>query len=413
MRVLILTQWYPPEPMKLLSDMTETLQAMGHEVTVLTGFPNWPSGKLYPGYRLRLWQREEQNGVRIIRVPLFPDHSRSALKRALNFLSFAISATVLGFWLVPRPDVMHVIHPPITIGLPAIVLSILWRIRFTLEIQDMWPENLRATGMIRHEAALRAIGAFAKLVYRRASSIRVISPGFRRNLIQKGVPASKVGVISNWVDTDFYRPSLPDRDLAQKLGLEGCFTVMYAGTIGLAQGLDVVLNAAERLRDLPQVHFVLVGDGVELERLRQVAAGAGLANVRFPGRVPMHLTPQLYALAEVLLVHLKDDPLFAITIPHKILTYMASGKMVLAAMRGDVEELVRTSACGVVCPPDDAEALASAIRDCYGLSPAARAAFGENGRRAVCESYDRQQLVERMSAMMEQATGSPVTQHSA
>src|ERR1035441_278225 len=113
MKILLLSQWYPPEPMKLLSDMTETLQAMGHEVTVLTGFPNWPSGKLYPGYRLRLWQREERNGVQIVRVPLFPDHSRSALKRALNFVSFASSATALGFWLTPRPDVMHVIHPPI------------------------------------------------------------------------------------------------------------------------------------------------------------------------------------------------------------------------------------------------------------------------------------------------------------
>ncbi|MDP2997941.1 MAG: glycosyltransferase family 4 protein [Bryobacterales bacterium] len=411
MRILLLSQWYPPEPMKFLSEMTETLQALGHEVTVLTGFPNWPSGKLHPGYRLRLWQREEQNGIQIIRVPLFPDHSRSALKRALNFVSFAISATVLGLWLSPRPDVMHVIHPPITIGLPALVLSFLWRIPFTLEIQDMWPETLRATGMIRREAALRAVGAFAKLVYRRACAIRVISPGFRRNLIEKGVPASKVRVISNWVDADFYRPSQPDRDLAQKLGLEGCFTVMYAGTIGLAQGLDVVLDAAERLRDLPRMHFVLAGDGVEYERIRAEAESRNLANVRFLGRVPNESTPALYALADVLFLHLRNDPLFHITIPHKVFTYMASGKMVLAAMKGDVEELVRSSGCGVVCPPDDAEALASAIRDCYGLSPAGRAAFGENGRHAVCESYDRRQLVERVGAMMEQAARSPVTQY--
>jgi glycosyltransferase involved in cell wall biosynthesis len=391
--------------------MTETLQALEHEVTVLTGFPNWPSGKLYPGYRLRLWQREEQNGIQIIRVPLFPDHSRSVVKRALNYLSFAISATVLGFWLVPRPDVMHVISTPITVGLPAMALSLLWRIRFTLEILDMWPETLRATGMIRQEAVLRAVGAFARLVYRRASAIRVVSPGFRRNLIEKGVPASKVRVISNWVDTDFYRPSPPDRDLAQKLGLEGRFTVMYAGTIGLAQGLDVVLDAAERLRDLPQVHFVLAGDGVEYARLRAKAESRDLANVRFLGRVPSEGMSALYALADVLFLHLRNDPLFHITIPHKVFSYMASGKMVLAAIKGDAEELVRSSCCGVVCPPDDAEALASAVRDCYGLSPAARAAFGENGRRAVCESYDRRQLVERLGAMIEQAARSPVTQY--
>lgn len=407
MRILLLSQWYPPEPMKLLSDMTETLQKLGHEVTVLTGFPNWPSGKLYPGYRVRLWQREVQNGVKIIRVPLFPDHSRSALRRTLNFLSFALSATLLGPWLARRPDVIHMIHPPITAGLPALVLSLLWGVPFTMEIQDMWPENLRATGMVRHEGVLRGVGAFAKFVYRRASAIRVISPGFRGNLLEKGVPESKIRVIPNWVDTDFYRPLPPDRELAQKLGLNGSFTVMYAGTIGLAQGLDVVLEAAALLRDLCDVQFVLAGDGVEYERLRAEGEARGLNNVRFLGRLPGGQMPALYALADVLFLHLRDDPLFQITVPHKLFTYMAGGKPVLAAMRGDVEELVRGARCGIVCPPGDAVALASAVRECVRWSSAERAAFGEAGRRTVCETYSLPRLVGELNAMLEQTARAP------
>lgn len=403
MRVLLLSQWYPPEPMRLLSDFTETLRDLGHDVTVLTGFPNWPSGRIYPGYRLRLWQREEQNGVRIVRVFLFPDHSRSAFKRALNFLSFAASATVLGPWLLRRPDVIHMVHPPITAAVPALLLSTLWRVPFTMEIQDMWPENLRATGMVHSQSVLNAIGTFAKYVYRKAAAIRVISSGFRNNLLAKRVPDSKISVVSNWVETDFYRPMEPDSGLARRFDTGGRFIVMYAGTMGLAQGLDLVLDAADILRDLPEVRFVLAGDGVEYARLRAEAESRRLANVIFTGRMPGESMPSLYSIADVLFVHLRDDPLFEITIPHKIYTYMAAGKMVLAAMKGDAETLVETSECGVVCAPEDAQALADTVRRCAVMTREERARLGENGRRAVLQHYTRPHLVGEIERMLKDA----------
>jgi glycosyltransferase involved in cell wall biosynthesis len=404
MRILLLTQWYPPEPMKLIEDLSIELRDQGHELTVLTGFPNWPSGKLYPGYRLRFWQREEQNGIRIVRVPLFPDHSRSAFRRTLNFLSFAISATVLGFWLVPRPDVMHVIHPPITIGLPAIALSALWRIRFTLEINDMWPENLRATGMVSNERVLRAIGAFARLVYSRAAFVRVVSPGFRLNLLSKGVPDDKIRVISNWVDTEYYRPVARSPELLDQFGMQGRFNVLYAGTIGLAQGLEVVLDAAARLQtSLPEAQFVLAGDGVELDRLRTEAAARNLANVRFLGRLPGDAMPSLYACADVLMLHLRTDPLFAITIPHKIFTYLAAGKPVLLGGEGDTASLVIESHSGLACPPSNPEALARAVAAFHAMSPEERAALGNNGRQFACQSYSRARLVGEILQMIEMA----------
>ena len=266
MKILLVTQWYSPEPAQVLADFVQSMQAAGHEVAVLTGFPNYPSGKLFPGYRLRCWQKETIDGIPVVRVPLYPDHGRSGLRRSINYLSFALSAAFLGPWLVRRPDVIHAYHPPLTIGWPAWLLSRLMRVPFTYEVQDLWPETLRATGMVTRPRVLSLVGRIAKWVYRRAAMIRVISPGFRENLIAKGVPRDKIRVISNCVDNELYRPREPDRERAEELGLAGRFNVMFAGTIGLAQGLDTLLDAAASLADVPAVQFVLVGDGADEAR---------------------------------------------------------------------------------------------------------------------------------------------------
>ena len=400
MRILLLTQWYPPEPQKVVSDVAESLRDYGHDVTVLTGFPNYPSGKLYPGYRLRPFQRETIRGVPVIRVPLFPDHSRSGGKRALNFLSFAGSAALLGSWLAPRVDAIYVIHPPLTIGVPAGFLSRLRGVPFVYEIQDMWPETLRATGMVHSERILGLLGWYAKRVYRRAAAIRVISPGFRDNLVAKGVPADRIHVISNWVDTEFYRPEDPDASLAIQTGMAGRFNVMYAGTIGLAQGLDTILNAASLLCDLPEVQFVLVGDGADAERLRERARAAGLQNVRFLGRYPAENMSRLYSLADLLLVHLRDDPLFRITIPHKVFTYLANAKPILVAARGDVATVVESAKAGLCCPPSNPQAMSDAVRRFFAMPKAERSALGKNGRLAACESYARGPLTAQIAAML-------------
>lgn len=402
MKILLLSQWYPPEPMKLLSDMTESLVAMGHEVTVLTGFPNWPSGNIYPGYRQRLVQRETVNGVHIIRIPLYPDHSRNALKRAANFLSFALSATILGPFVTPRVDVIHVIHPPITVGFPAWVISRLRGSPFTMEIQDMWPENLRSTGMLSNKLALSAVGTFARWVYSKAILVRVISPGFRLNLLEKGVPDAKIRVISNWVDTKYYQPAAKSLEILNRLGMRGRFNILYAGTIGLAQGLDVVLDAAARLQlSTPDAEFVLAGDGVECERLRAEVARRKLANVRFLGRLPGEAMPGLYACADVLFLHLRADPLFAITVPHKVFTYLAAGKPILLGGEGDAAFLVTDARAGIAVPPSHPEALASAVVRLHAMSQADRETMGDNGRQVACQSYSRTQLVGEVARLIE------------
>jgi colanic acid biosynthesis glycosyl transferase WcaI len=401
MRILLLSQWFPPEPAELVGDTAELLQAAGHEVTVLTGFPNFPAGKLYPGYRLRCWQRERVRGVPVIRVPLFPDHSRSAVKRSLNILSFAASASLVGTWLLPRVDVIHVVHPPLTVGGPACWLSRLKRVPFTCEIQDLWPETLRATGMLRSERVLGWIGAMAQRVYRRAAAIRVISPGFRDNLIAKGVPAEKIHVISNWVDAGIFRPVGPDPRVGEQFGLAGRFNVMFAGMMGPAQNLETVIDAAALLGDLPDVQFVLVGDGNDRERLERLQQERGLKNVRFLGWQPHESLSGFYALADVLLVQLRDDPLFRITIPHKTFIYMASEKPILAAVTGDVADVVRAAGAGLICPPGDPQALAETVRRFRAMPADERRAMGRNGRQAACGQFSGPRLVGEIERMLE------------
>jgi glycosyltransferase involved in cell wall biosynthesis len=340
-------------------------------------------------------------GVTVIRVPLYPDHSRNPFRRAANFLSFAVAVALLGPFVVPPVDVVHVIHPPITMGLAAWTISRLRGVPFTYEIQDMWPETLAATGMVRQRGLLKIVGWFALWVYRRAACIRVISPGFRRNLITKGVPAGKIRFISNWVDTDFYRPMPVNAETRQRLGFEHRFVVVYAGTIGPAQGLDSVLKAAALLQDLPDVLFAMFGEGIERELLAKLAAERGLTNVRFYGFQPPEQMPKIYALADVLLIHLNEDPLFAITIPHKTFVYMASAKPILSAVHGDVADVVSQARAGISCSPADPSAIAGAVRHLRGLSGPERTAVGANGRRAAEELYGRRALIARIAEMLE------------
>jgi colanic acid biosynthesis glycosyl transferase WcaI len=403
MKILLLTQWYPPEPAKLLSDLAECIQQAGHEITVLTGFPNYPSGKLYPGYSIKLWQREQINGIPVIRVPLYPSHDQSSWQRVLNYLSFSQSSSLLGPWLAHKPDVIHVYHPPLTAAWPGWLLSRLWNVPFTFEIQDMWPETLQATRMMGNQKILRLVSMLAKQVYSRAAAIRVISPGFRENLIQKGVAADKIHVISNWADTEVFQPIEPDRQLAQSLGMDGRFNIMYAGNIGMAQGCEVIIHAADAVRDLTNVQFVFVGDGAALEDIRNLSRERNLTNVKFLGRFPPEAMSGLYALADVLILKLLDDPLFRITIPHKSLSYMACGKPILVAVAGDTADMVEQAGAGLICPPGDAQIMAQTVRRFYAMSAAERQQMGDNGRRAVLQQYEKKFLIGKIIDMIELA----------
>ena len=400
MRILLVSQWYDPEPNLKAAPLGGSLAARGHRVTALTGFPNYPHGRIYPGYRQHLWQVEQRDGVRVVRVPLYPDHSRSVLRRSLHYLSFATSATVLGSLLCGPADVAWVYHPPLTAAIPAWWLRWLRGVPFIFEVQDIWPETLAVTDMLSNPRLMRWIGAAAQAVYRRAAAITVISPGFKRHLESLGVPSAKIHVIPNWADETIYRPVPRDPALAAAHGLAGKFNVVYAGNVGPVQALGTVIEAADLLQDLPEVQFVIIGDGMDRPALESQVRARGLHNVRFLPHQAAERMPQWLALADVVLVHLKRDPLCEITIPSKTLAYLACGRPILCAVDGDAAEVVQLAGAGMVCPPEDPGVLAKAVHDFYRMPSPARDALGTSGRRAFLANYTRQVLIDRYEALM-------------
>jgi glycosyltransferase involved in cell wall biosynthesis len=378
-RILFLSQFFSPEPFFKALPFATALARRGHAVEALTGFPNYPGGRLYPGYRLRAWQRETLEGIPITRVALYPSHDRSPIRRALNYTSFALSAAVAGPFLVGRPDVAYVYHPPATVGLPAWALKTLKGVPFVYDIQDLWPDSIAASEMMTDSMALGAIRKWCSFVYRQAHHLTVNSPGLRGVLASRGVPEDKISVVYNWCDERNIRPVEPDEGLRLRLGLNGSFVVMFAGTMGMAQGLDVILDAAALCAPInPSIRFVFVGGGVERARLEAKSAGA--SNVLFLPARPMEEVSGLLALADVQLVHLRDNPLFRITIPSKTQASMAAAKPLLMAVAGDAAELVRRSGAGLTAPPENAPEIARALLEMARLSPIRLREMGLQGR---------------------------------
>jgi len=381
MRILFITQWFQPEQMFKGLPFARELLKLGHEVEVLTGFPNYPEGKIYKGYKIRFLQRETIDGVSVIRVPLYPSHDRSGWRRFLNYVSFALSAAIIGPWVVKKADVAYVYHPPATIGFPAAMIKLLRGIPFVYDIQDLWPDTLTATGMFTNKLGLWLVDRWCRFVYWAANKIIVLSPGFKNALIERGVPGDKIKVIYNWVDDAMVKPALKNPVLAAKLGLDGKFNIVFAGNMGKAQALEAVIAAANILKEeYPNLQFVFVGTGVEVENLKTKTHNAGLENIVFIPQQPLSEMGAILVLADVLLVHLKDAPLFRITIPSKIQAYMAVGRPILVGVRGDAAALVVNAKAGFSCLPENAESIADGVRKFLRISRQELDAMGENGR---------------------------------
>ena len=365
-RVLLLTQWFDPEPTFKGLVFARELVNQGFDVEVITGFPNYPGGKVYPGYQVKLIQKEVIDGVTVTRVPLYPSHDRGAKGRILNYASFAASSLFYGLFFAKKADVMYAYHPPLTVGVTAALLRLFRRVPVVYDIQDMWPDTLRATGMFSNERALKVVSAVCDWVYKRVDHIVVLSPGFRRLLIERGVPSAKIDVIYNWCAED----SISDccGDLPAGFPSEG-FRVLFAGNMGKAQALPAVLEAAEILsREAPTARFVLLGGGVEVDRLKEMVERKGLGNVSFLPAVSMNEVGKYLGAADALLVHLKKDPLFSITIPSKTQAYMAAGKPIIMGVDGDAADLVREGKCGYVAESENPRSIADAVMELMRLS---------------------------------------------
>jgi glycosyltransferase involved in cell wall biosynthesis len=393
-RVLLFTQWFEPEPTFKGLVFARELIAQGFEVEVVTGFPNYPGGKLYPGYKIKALQREVIDGVQVTRVPLYPSHGQSGVGRLANYISFAASMLMYGVFRAKKPDVIYAYHPPLTVGIAAALVRFCRRVPVVYDIQDMWPDTLKATGMFSNEKLLKVVSRVCDWVYGHVDQIVVLSPGFKRLLIERGVPSEKIDVIYNWcaensVETTLSKPPA-------NFPVVSKFKILFAGNMGKAQSLETVIEAARLVQEKSrQAAFVFIGGGVEASRLEALADAKKLEDVYFLPAVPMSEIGAYLASADALLVHLKKDPLFSITIPSKTQAYMAAGKPILMAVDGDAADLVRSAHCGVISESDNAQALADSVLTLMETSEEERIGMGENGKLFYLEELSLAVGVER------------------
>ncbi len=404
MRVLILSQYYAPEPIPKISELAEALRAHGDEVVVVTGLPNYPSGDLYPGYRLRLVQREIVNDVCVTRTFEFPYHGTNVFGRIANYGSFMLTAP-LGALFTRDIDVMYVFHPPLTIGVSAWIISWIRRIPMLYDVQDLWPESVVVSGLMKPGLIVRLLAILERFVYRRATHLFVVTEGARQNVIAKGVPPEKVSVMPHWIDdAPFHAVDHgAGRCIRDENGWAGKFVVLFAGNLGLVQGLETIVHAAALLAGNQQVKVVFVGDGANRAGLQKLAAQLNLREmVQFIDRQPSDRMPAYMAAADALVVHLKASPLSNLVIPTKTLAYLASGRPIIMAMEGAAARLVTDAGAGRVVPPDDPAAMAGAIQELMILGPEARDAIGRSGQDFARRTLSRNVVIPQYRARLQE-----------
>lgn len=352
MRILYLTQWFEPEPAFKGAGFARALADAGHEVQVVTGFPNYPGGKLYRGYRIRPFARETIDGVRVHRLPLWPSHDKSTIGRIANYLSFFASALVYCLLRMRAYDIVYVYHPPLTPALAAALAGVFHRVPFVIDIQDLWPDTVAVSGM-GNPRIVAILNRLCRFVYNRAAHILCQSDGMAERLANRGIPRNKLTRIYNWSN---YRPGTEgEADVPNEFAVAfaGRFNIVYGGNIGQAQALEYLVEAAIRVqRDVPALRLHIVGQGIERDSIAALAASAP-DTVRLYAPVPRAVMDRIFERADILALHLKDDPLFDLTIPSKLQHYLSIGKPVLAGIGGEAAQLLRRSGAARVGPPAD------------------------------------------------------------
>jgi colanic acid biosynthesis glycosyl transferase WcaI len=405
MRILILSQYYDPEPVPKPGELARELRERGHEVEAITGLPNYPDGELYDGYRLSLLRRNSIDGVKVVRTFEVPYHGRSAIRRLINYGSFVLSAPV-GALFVGRADVMYVWHPPLTVGLAAWLISRMRGIPFVYDVQDIWPESAVLAGMLRDGWMTRAMARLERFIYGRAAHVLVVTPGARENLIAKGVPPEKVSVMHHWIDEAIFT-TVPDEEreaLRERHGWSGFFVVLFAGNMGLVQGLDSVIRAAAHLEPADRILVSFVGDGTDKKNLQRLARELGVERrVQFIDRQPMSEMPRYMTAADALLVHLRRTQLSQYIIPTKTLAYLAAGRPIVMATDGAAADLVTEAGAGVVLPAEEPEQLADVLRRLAAMTEAERDEYGRSGKEFLRRTMTKNRVVPQYEEILRRA----------
>ena len=401
MKVLIVTQYFWPEDFRI-NDLALGLKQRGWEVTVLTGKPNYPRGSFFEGYGFLKRSRDNYEGIPVIRIPLLPRGEGGAWRLVANYISFALLASILGpLYCWDRFDVIFVYEPsPVTVGIPAIVLKKLRGAPIFFWIQDLWPESLSATGMVQSPFILRIVAKLVRYIYRRCDRLLVQSRSFAGPVQQLGADPDRIAYFPNSAE-ELYQPvSLPEDALERSL-LPSGFRIMFAGNIGASQDFETILAAAERLRIYKDIHWVVLGDGRMAGWLAQEIRRRGLSdNVHLLGKYPVTSMPRFFALADVMLVTLRRDPIFSLTVPSKVQSYLACARPIVAALDGEGARILEEAGAGTVVPAQEADRLAEAVLGLYRMPKAEREAMGASGRAYYLANFERNLLLDRLDGLL-------------
>lgn len=394
MRILIVSQYFWPEDFRI-NDLALGLLEKGHQVTVLTGLPNYPEGKILEGYGLFNNSKQEYRGVKIVRVPLIPRGKGGGLRLILNYFSYVATALFLGpLRCRGKFDLIFVFAPsPITVALPGILFKYLKSAPMLMWVQDLWPESVAATGAIRNPKLLKLVGYLVSFIYRFTDRILVTSKSFAPSMISLGADPERILYFPQTAE-DFYQPATLEPIEEMPNG----FKVMFAGNIGVAQDFETILKAAEQLRDTPNIKWVVLGGGRMKSWVENQIRERNLSNsVLLLGRFPATSMPKFFAHADAMLVTLKKDPLFAVTIPAKIQSYMACAKPIVAAIDGEGAQIIAEADAGLAVNSGDHDGLAKAVRSLYEMDRANRQQLGINGRNYFNQHFDRKVLFNRLN----------------
>ena len=401
MHILFLTDNFPPEvnaPASRTFEHCREWVRQGEQVTVITCAPNFPAGRVFDGYRNRLWTRDEMDGIRVIRVWSYITANEGFVKRTLDYLSFMVSAVVASFG-VRKMDVVVGTSPQFFTACAARVVGGLRGVPWVFELRDLWPESIRAVGALKDGKWFQWLARLEISLYKSSDRVVSVTNSFRENLVSRGIERGKIHVITNGVDAGRFAPMDKDAELVDELGLQGQFVAGYIGTHGMAHALETVLRCANRFKTDSEwsgvpIHFLMLGSGAQKQSLRELAAEWDLSNVTFLDTVPKEQVPRYWSLLDVSIIHLRKTPLFTTVIPSKLFESMGMGIPVLLGVEGESAGIVRSTECGLTMEPENDLEMATALRKLY-LDEEMYGRLRQNGLKSA-KQYDRKQLAIQM-----------------
>lgn len=398
MHILIVTQYFWPESFRI-NDLALGLLERGHQVTVLTGSPNYPEGSFYKGYGY-FNKQQDYHGVKLIRVPLIPRGKGGGMRLALNYISFAVTASIMGPLICrDKYDLVFVFQlSPITQGLPALLFKKIFKLPIFFWVQDLWPESLSASGAIKSKIVLNAVGKLVTFLYKRCDRILIQSRDFFDSIVLQGGEANRILYFPNSAEKLFSAPILASPNIPQ---MHEGFKIVFAGNIGAAQDFETIISTAEKLQFCKDIQWIVIGDGRMRGWSETEVKRRGLSNnVHFYGRYPLETMPVFFSQADVLLVTLKKKPIFSLTIPSKIQSYLACGRPIIAAIDGAGAHVIEEACAGFTCSAEDPDALSQIVLKMYGMSRSERELMGANGRFYYDRNFDRDMLLDRLDGWM-------------